>query len=189
MLVAVSGSQGSGKSTVLAELQNNGFKVVIRKTSRSILTDWDKTLNEVKEDPDVFVQFQQELLRRKMDDEKEAIESSELWFTERTTADLFSYMLITLGENNEYTDVVDRYYIDCLNCTKQYSSVFYLSGGLFNVEADGVRGSNMKYSRMVDVTMLDVTKQMFHPSKLSIIDSIDLNVRVKTITAQALSIC
>ena len=48
MLVAVSGSQGSGKSTILAEIKKLGFRTVERKTSRSILTDWVvKIRNEI----------------------------------------------------------------------------------------------------------------------------------------------
>jgi len=65
MLVAISGAQGSGKSTVIHELEKAGHPVVTRKTSRSLLSDWGKTLDQVFSDTDLTVQFQDELLRRK----------------------------------------------------------------------------------------------------------------------------
>ena len=47
MLIAISGSQGSGKSTILKRLEAENFRTINRKTSRSILKDWDVTLEEV----------------------------------------------------------------------------------------------------------------------------------------------
>jgi len=44
MLIAISGSQGCGKSTVLKELKDRGYNVTERKTARSILNDWGVTL-------------------------------------------------------------------------------------------------------------------------------------------------
>jgi hypothetical protein len=38
---------------------------------------------------------------------------------------------------------------------------------------------------MVDMTMLDVTQQMIHSSKLSVVDTPDLNQRVNMITVQS----
>ena len=57
MLVAISGSQGSGKSTVLAELQKRGHNVVTRKTSRSIMSDWGVTLKQVNNDHELTLGF------------------------------------------------------------------------------------------------------------------------------------
>ena len=66
MIFAIAGSQGCGKSTVLEELKNREFKVVERKTARSILTDWDVTLDEVNASLDLKMKFQEELLVRKI---------------------------------------------------------------------------------------------------------------------------
>ena len=66
-----------------------------------------------------------------------------------------------------------------------YKLVYYLRAGQFGVVHDGVRGSNHHYSRMVDLTMLDFTSQMTHSSRLSIIETPDLEQRVNIITLQA----
>lgn len=184
MLVAISGSQGCGKSTVLNELKQRGYATIERKSSRSILNDWNVTLQEVNSNPELTLDFQQEITRRKYEDEMEAISSNEMWYTERTHADLFTYALAALGNNNDYSKWIDDYYNICLNYNQHYNKVYYLQGGLFTVEHDGVRGSNKYYSKMIDLTMLDITKQMIHPSKIQIITNPDLSIRTETIIQQ-----
>ena len=185
MLVAISGSQGSGKSTILSEIRDRGFPTIDRKTSRSILEDWNVTLQEVNNNPVLTIKFQEEITKRKFEDEKKAIKSSVLHFTERTHADLFTYALVSLGKDNQYSDWLDLYYEECMSYNQHYEKVFYLRAGHFNIEHDGTRGSNQHYSRMADLTMLDLTQQMVHNSKLSVIETPDLLQRVSIIINQA----
>lgn len=185
MLVAVSGSQGCGKSTIINKIDDLGFFTIGRKTSRSILSDWDVTLEEVNNDPILTTKFQDEITKRKYEDEKTAIQSYCVYFTERTHADLFTYALVSLGKDNNYTEWLNDYYKTCMKLNQWYSSVFYLRAGHFSIEHDGTRGSNQHYSRMVDLTMLDITQQMVHTSKLSIIETPDLEQRVNMITLQS----
>ena len=161
MLFAISGSQGSGKTTVIDQLKERGYPIVERKTSRSIMDEWGVTLSEVNNDRELTIRFQDRILTRKMQDEKEAVaDVSRIWFTERTYADLFTYALIAIGKDNEYSDWVDEYFKDCATQQGNYNANFYLPSGRFNLEHDGVRGSNQHYSRMVDITMKDVLHQM-----------------------------
>ncbi len=161
MLFAISGSQGSGKTTVITALKDRGFPVIERKTSRSILDEWGVTLSEVNNDRKLTVRFQDEILQRKFDDEKDAANSpSEIWFTERTYADFFTYALIAIGKDNEYSEWLNGYYEKSKEYQKTFKHNFYLEGGLIDLKHDGVRGSNKHYARMVDLIMKDVTKQM-----------------------------
>lgn len=185
MLVSIAGSQGSGKSTILKKIQSMGYNIIERKTSRSILADWNVSLQEVNTNPELTMRFQEEITKRKFEDEKAAADSNELWFTERTHADLFTYSLVSLGHHNDYSDWVDEYYTTCMKCNQVYDAVYYLRAGRFHVEHDGVRGSNHHYSRMVDIIMLDITSQMVHNSKLSVIETPDLDQRVQMITLQS----
>lgn len=185
MLVAIMGSQGSGKSTILNGLKERGYNVVERKTSRSILTDWGVTLQEVNNNPELTIKFQNEIIMRKArDEEQSAICSNEIWFTERTFVDLFTYALVSLGKDNQYSDWLDEYYRMCMAFQQRYDYVYYLTAGHFNVEFDGVRGSNRHYSTMVDSTMLEFTNQMTLPHKLNIIRTPDLNERLTMISMQ-----
>jgi len=185
MLVAISGSQGSGKSTIIGKLKELGYPVIERKTSRSILADWGVTLQEVNNDHELTVQFQDEITKRKYEDELAAVNSPDLCFTERTHADLFTYALVTLGKDNSYSEWLNNYYRTCMAYNQVYSLVYYLRAGRFTIEHDGTRGSNQHYSRLVDLAMLDLTQQMTHVSKLTVIDTPDLDQRVSMIDTQA----
>jgi len=185
MLVTVSGSQGSGKSTILHKLKELGYNIIERKTSRSILADWGVTLQEVNNDSELTLRFQEEISDRKFQDERDAIVSKDLWFTERTHADLFTYALVSLGKDNQHSEWLNKYYHQCMKYNQWYAASFYLRAGHFNIEHDGTRGSNVHYSRMVDLTMLDITQQMVHTSKLTIIETPDLEQRVNIITMQS----
>lgn len=182
MLIAISGSQGSGKTTTLNALKERGYPIIERKTSRSILEEWGVTLQEVNNNPELTVNFQIEISQRKYADEAAAIESDEVWFTERTHSDLFTYALVSLGKDNQYSEWLNQYFEDCKKYNEiSYDAVFYLTAGHFNVEHDGVRGSNDHYSRMVDLTMLDFTKQMVDSNVLNIVETPNMNYRMNRI--------
>jgi len=187
MLIAVSGSQSAGKSTVLEELKKRQMTVIERKTSRSILSDWGIQLSEVNNDRKLTLKFQDEIIKRKYEDERQYIGKNfkQIIFTERTYADLFTYALISLGKDNENSEWLNEYYKKCLQYQAMtYSRVFYLNGGLFKVAHDGIRGSNHHYSKMVDLTMKEYTTQMTMPGKLTLIDVTSLDDRVEIIQQQ-----
>lgn len=186
MLIAVSGSQGSGKSTVLKALKEQNHIVVERKTSRSILSEWGKTLSEVNNNFDLLIKFQEEIIQRKIFDEQEVVlkNPGKLVFTERTFADVFVYTMFACGKDNEYSQWIDEYYRRCLKFQQSYDLVFYLTGGLFRIENDGVRGVNMHYGKMVDICMLDYTNKMTHQSKFNVVNTTSHDDRVCTIINQ-----
>lgn len=181
MLVAISGSQGTGKTTVLNEIKRLGYNTIDRKTSRSILSDWNVTLEEVNNDRELTLQFQLEIIGRKYQDELSAANSSDVWFTERTYADLFTYALISLGKDNTNSDWLNSYFDTCVQYQQSYASVFYLESGKFKVVSDGVRGSNQHYSRMVDLVMRDYTRKMTKLTDVWFIETPDNKERVEII--------
>lgn len=187
MLVAIMGSQGSGKTWLLNELKQQGLHTVDRKTSRSILSDWNVSLEEVNNTPALTTKFQDEIIKRKHQDEQDALTSAGkngLIFTERTYVDLFAYACISLGKDNRYSDWLDDYYSRCLAYQQNYDLVYYLTAGHFKVQHDGIRGSNRHYSIMVDTVMMEFATQMSLPSKLVIVKTPDLKERVNMISIQ-----
>ena len=187
-LISISGSQGSGKSTILKQIQELGYNTIGRKTSRSILAEWGVTLDQVNTDLNLTLRFQQEIIKRKYEDEnawKHIELTNQIWFTERTYADLMTYFLITLGKNNEYSDEINAYYKQCIIQQQSYDKVFFLKAGHFVPEMDGIRGGNVHYSRMVDKVMLDFTSQMTPSHKLTVIDTPCLEQRINMILAHS----
>lgn len=182
MLVAISGSQGSGKTSITNKLRDQGYPIIERKTSRSILQQWDVTLEEVNNNAELTTKFQEEIIERKYNDEKHAINSQDIYFTERSYADLFTYALVSLGKDNRFDQWLQDYYKQCMWYQQTYNQLFYLKAGHFNVQSDGVRGQNVHYSRMVDLVMADFTQQMTNPNDLVIVDTPDLDQRLAMIT-------
>lgn len=174
MLASIAGSQGTGKSTLLAALADL-YPQISRKTSRSILSDWGVSLSEVNNNRELTLKFQDEILARKIADEADAVASDKWHLTERTYADLFTYALVAIGKDNEYSDWIDEYYHKCVAAQATYREVFFLTAGHFAPVNDGVRGANKHYSRMVDRVMFDYTKEMF-PAMITI-DTPDLEKR------------
>lgn len=158
MLIAIAGSQGTGKSTLISGACSRlGIPSITRKTSRSILSDWNVTLSEVNNDRELTLKFQDEILKRKMEDEQIAANSDAIWLTERTYADLFTYSVVALGKDNHYSDWLDDYFERCKAAQSSYSAIIYLPGGFFRPVHDGVRGTNLHYSRMVDLMLEEYT--------------------------------
>lgn len=160
MLISISGSQGTGKSTLINALP---YKCITRKTSRSILSDWGVTLSDVNNDRSLTIRFQDEILARKIADERDAATSSDLYITERTFADLFVYALVAIGKDNEHSDWLDQYHSKCVQAQRSYMGVFFLTGGHFDPVDDGVRAINKHYSNMVDVMLEQYTQSMSAP--------------------------
>ena len=172
MLVSICGSQSCGKSTLIAELAAQGYEVVTRKTSRSILTEWEMTLDQVNENNDLTCKFQEEILKRKLEDDRSSYEKAhKVTFTERSFADLWTYALVAMGSNNSYSDWLDDYYHKCMAAQQIYDKVYYLRAGHFKPDHDGVRGSNRHYSRLVDLTMVDYFSQMTQPARQCVIET------------------
>lgn len=162
MLVAICGSQGTGKSTILQNitLQRPGCNVITRKTSRSILSEWNVQLKDVYSSPEIMRSFQDELLKRKLIDDKK-IDQKIINFTERSFVDLFVYSLVVMGSNNKYSEWIDNYYSMCCEANKIYDYVFYVNRGVFDVEDDGTRSTNSHFSKLIDQTMLTYSNEMY----------------------------
>lgn len=192
MIVAISGSQGAGKTTLINALRSHygdRVKVLERKTARSILSEWDITLDDVYTDNNLMKRFQEALVSRKQQDELDCLKEdpNAIWIVERTYADLFAYTTVYAGKQNSMSDWLDNYYLACASGQAIYDYVFYLKGGLFPIHDDGVRPKNEHYGEMVDMFLKHKTQEML-PSSTPFIEikRADLSDRV-TIVVNELS--
>lgn len=189
MLVAISGSQGSGKSTILNRLKDQGFQVLERKISRSIQADWKVTLDEVNSDYDLGMRFQEETFKRKCEDEEKYIKASSIYFTERSHADFFAYAVVNFGKLNSHADWLQDYYLRCMKAQTAYRHCWYLKAGSFAVVGDGVRAINRHYSTMIDLAMFEFTQQMTPTGRLSVVNTPVLDERVAMIQTHTPVLC
>ncbi len=160
MLIALSGVQGSGKTTVLNGLKDLGYNIIERKTARSILADWDLTLEQVYDDRETSKRFHDELLTRKLNDELDAVQSNNLYFTERSFADVFTYACVCLGHFNTCSAWLNQFYINCKSANASYLGVFFLNApNNLPTEDDGVRGINPHYVKQVNDIVSRVSRE------------------------------
>lgn len=154
MLITISGAQGQGKTTVLNALAELGYTVIPKKTSRSILADWGMSLHDVNKSHSLTYNFQEEIIERQYRKDSALLNSSEIYFSERSYADIFSYALNILGAFNEYDVWMNDYYRRCKEYQQAYDCVIYLSGREFYTpEDDGVRSINKQFAKMMDLTI------------------------------------
>jgi predicted ATPase len=152
-LIAISGSQGQGKTTVLTALAELGYNIIPHKTSRLILSEWGYTLNEVNKDLGLTKRFQDEILVRHIENNQSAIDSDDTYFTERSFADVFTYTIFALGSFNEYSEWLDGYYAKCKEGQRMYDAVIRLSGRTGNVDNDGIRSVNRHFTDSIDIVL------------------------------------
>jgi nicotinamide riboside kinase len=152
-IITISGSQGQGKTTVLASLAEMGYSVIPHKTSRAILNEWGYTLNEVNKDLELTKKFQEEILHRHHQNSIEAYESDDVYFSERSYADIFTYTLFALGSFNEYSVWLNEYYENCKEGQKIYSKVIKLGGRLVDIDDDGIRSVNEHFTNAIDLVL------------------------------------
>jgi predicted ATPase len=92
MIIGLSGAQGGGKSSLLAELQRRGHSVDQFRVSRAVQASlgWD-SLERVMDDPHQMMVFQEEVFRQKLKNDSALVSSSDVILTERTFADVYAY--------------------------------------------------------------------------------------------------
>lgn len=172
-IVSICGAQGEGKTTVLNELKRLGYSVVERKTSRSILSELDMSLEEVNKYPPLTKYFQnliierhsQIFLKRAQCEHQMTPDlfGGEVVFIERSFADIFTYALMALGSFNDYSDFMDEYYERCKSLQNRFDKVICLRGRVTedaHAESDGVRSTNKHFIRLVDTSIRKYASEM-----------------------------
>lgn len=183
-VVTLSGSQGQGKSTVLASIAAAGYSVVERKTSRSILADWGLTLNEVNKYPPLTRVFQEEVLERHLETMKPLLDDGKVHFMERSFSDIFTYAVLAIGSFNEYNAWMEDYWEKCLEAQAQYYKVFHLTGRTFVPQEDGVRSTSRFFGNVTDreiYTCLKIMDDKIGKGQLQSIALADNDDRVQAI--------
>jgi len=180
MIIALSGSQGSGKTTILNELDRIGYNVIARKTSRSVLEQWGLSLEDVYSDHERMMKFQDAIFDMKYQDEKEKYPSRELWFTDRSYVDILAYSIMVVGSNPKCSEWLGWYYDKCLVAEHNYYKRIYVPRLSTDIEHDGVRNTCSVYSRSVDDVMRGVHVRVL-PTNVLELETMMLDCRLEEI--------
>lgn len=184
MIFSISGARGQGKTTVISSLREEGFNVIENKTARGILSDWDKTLSEVYSNKLLAIHFHEEILRRHSDLCSLYENSEQVFFLERSFADIFSYANSIIGPYNEHSEWLYDFYHECAQSQTSLAAAIYLTGREYVPEDDGVRSVNRFYAETIDFS---IKKRLYEFSDMTnthcvfTVNSPSNEVRVQTI--------
>ena len=145
MKIAFSGSGGTGKTTLLKELNNTIYHPVIEEGIRSWLRL--HKFNDFKEmSIDDIKQMQTDVLDQKIKMEN----FYNRFIVDRTSIDYFCYALRWIGsENSNNNDFMSGYFKKCINHMKIYDLVFICPWNAFKIEDDGIRSNKKWYQYMI----------------------------------------
>lgn len=179
MLISLAGSQGIGKTTTLEDLKSMGYRVIENKTARSILKEWDMSLESINENRDLVLKFQNEIIERHYNNNKDYINSEEIVLQERSYIDIFVYALFQLSQYNRYNDWFYEYYNKCMELQKTYKATIYLMGNPnFFIENDAVRSTNLHFSNAINTMMLQYLGKF---DNVIYVNTMDRNERISLI--------
>ncbi len=182
MLLGITSPQGAGKTTLINALREQGYNIIDRQVSRSILTDWNVTLDEVNSDLELSKKFQEEILTRKIKDDTAALLSyKKVWISERTPIDLAVMALYNFGNKNKYNEWYEDYFNRCQESVNKYDGIVYIKGGHWPVKADGVRGTNQHYVDSVNLLMWHFFEKMTKNIKTKVLHGADMKGRIENI--------
>jgi nicotinamide riboside kinase len=179
MKIAFSGSGGTGKTTLLNNLNENLNYYVIKEGIRTWLKQNDfKDFKEMQTDD--VIKMQTDVLNAKILQESRY----KNFISDRTTIDNFCYCLRWIGsETSNHNDFMKNYFKKSINHAKKYYDlIFILPWNAFKIEDDGVRSNKKWYQYMMQSLiehhlyglLLSNTDVKIHK-----VDSIDLSDRVK----------
>ena len=186
--IAFSGPQGCGKTTlinVLTSRRPDVFEAVPANISRTLQKDLGVDLATVAGDNELSKKFQLEILKRKLEIDKQYIErinaSGKIALVDRTFVDLAIYTLINMGVDNKNKEFVDNYCKRCCEESSLYDMIFLLEPhGV--VEDDGVRSTSFFFSEMFNATNKYFTTNFVPDTVIETIVEKDLETRVSKVS-------
>jgi len=113
MKIVITGGPCSGKSTIISELKNRGFKI-IDETAREVINDRNLDSNMTRDDS---ISIQHEIILRQIEKEKVIDGSFEIYFLDRGIFDVYAYYLHLTGRIPEDMPFVE---------SEKYAAVFAL---------------------------------------------------------------
>ncbi|MEM2159619.1 MAG: AAA family ATPase [Candidatus Nitrosotenuis sp.] len=129
-VIAISGAQNTGKTTILNSLIELDWHVDNFKVSRAIQAEWGKTLSEIVEFEDSMINFQEEVIKRKFENDLALVNDgkNDIVLTERSFADIAAYAFqwVQESENDLYAWFAS-YKERCKKYQSIYSSIILLN--------------------------------------------------------------
>jgi molybdopterin-guanine dinucleotide biosynthesis protein len=144
-IIAISGAQSTGKSTLLEALRAKGHHVDSFKAARYVLKEMDLPLYEINKNVELTKTFQKRILELKYKNDLELkykYGPEDIVFVERYPGDIFAFAKIWAKglRDDDFSKWIDiTFYSDCKTFSNIYDACFILPSGKIAHEYDGIR--------------------------------------------------
>ncbi len=173
--IGFSGAEGTGKTTLVKEVSRQLEVPAVLGVVRDVLKGMGlATPPTFGTDADLALKFQKRLFEKKSMEEK-FIQAP--FLADRTSIDMFSYTLSSLGRESKSQDFLKQYYQACVDYARlMYHFHFFVPTGRFAIEDDGVRNTLQYNATMMHYIILGMLCDLHLP--FHIIQSVDLQDRI-----------
>jgi nicotinamide riboside kinase len=169
MRIALSGSGGTGKSTLAGEISKRYGIPLIPEYAREVALEM-KIENIRKMSPDMSFEYQCQILERKISEE----DKHETFIADRSTVDTMAYYLRWCSR--EIDDTKNKAYVDrCVERLKTYDQIIVLPP-IIPLEADGFRSAKVYYQQEIHYLIVGIL--VAKGVKWSTLSEVDMEKRV-----------
>lgn len=164
MIIALSGTQGCGKTTTINDIcANSSIKKIESQAARTSIKQMNCTLMDIYEYDHLIKQFQELVLFNKEQDEiLYHKDNTTIYVIERSYIDLAAYTILNLGRYNKYSDWLNHYVQKCIFLQRKYDCTYYLTGNKFIIQDDKVRPTNQHFADAIESVQLRLLKDFNH---------------------------
>ncbi len=156
--IAFTGSEGSGKTTLINSLAD------ILKVEKTVNVVRDAIKDMGLEKPPAFgtdkkltMEFQSWLLQKRAIMEKFLLQP---FLADRSSVDMFAYTLSHLAREDDMQDFLDSFYQKCIDYAKSmYEFHFFVPSGRIPMVADGLRNTQVNNARLMHFIMLGILQE------------------------------
>jgi predicted ATPase len=158
MIVSISGTQGSGKTTVLnmfeTKHKDNPFiEVDDLKVSRTVMKELNiKSLDDMYSDPTRFMEFQNIIADKKFEHEQSINSDDKIILVDRSYVDMMAYATTIIGPYPSMSAVLDEYIDKLVKYQHLHDfSIIVKKLPFVEIEDDNVRSTSKPFQLLIEL--------------------------------------
>jgi hypothetical protein len=189
MIIALSGSQGCGKSTTAKGIIEKfpEYSIIGENNAREVMKEFGTTsLANIYADIPLTMEFQDRILDRKHEQELEFHDTPDIFIAERSYIDLLAYSTVVVGPFNKYSRWLDEYTKKCIALNQGYATTLFMLRPFsdMDIQNDTVRSTNKTFAIGMEGLMLSLFSELLSPEDYTPIGEKSIESRIYSAIAE-----